>query len=107
MTRFILTADEIRSAEAAAISAGTPAYALMERAGAGAADAIWRFAGPMTALVLCGSGNNGGDGYVIARLLRERGLEVTVAALAEPKSDDARTARAAWDGPVVALAEAR
>ncbi|MDB5668282.1 MAG: NAD(P)H-hydrate dehydratase, partial [Alphaproteobacteria bacterium] len=42
-----------------------------------------------------------------ARLLRERGLEVTVAALAEPKSDDARTARAAWDGPVVALAEAR
>ncbi|HEY0324881.1 MAG TPA: NAD(P)H-hydrate epimerase, partial [Allosphingosinicella sp.] len=106
MTHVILTADEMRAAEAAAISAGTPAYTLMERAGAGAAEAIWRFAGPMPALVLCGPGNNGGDGYVIARRLRERGLAVTVAALAEPKSDDARTARAAWDGPVVALADA-
>lgn len=106
MTRFILTADEMRAAEAAAIAAGTPAYTLMERAGAGAAETIWRFAGPMPALVLCGPGNNGGDGYVIARLLRERGLEVTVAALADPKSDDSRRARAAWDGPVVALADA-
>ena len=106
MTRFILTADEMRAAEAAAIAAGTPAYTLMERAGAGAAEAIWRFAGPMPALVLCGPGNNGGDGYVIARRLRERGLPVTVAALAEPKSDDARTARAAWGGPVGALADA-
>ncbi|WP_279338384.1 NAD(P)H-hydrate dehydratase [Sphingosinicella sp. YJ22] len=106
MTRFILTADEMRAAEAAAIAAGTPAYTLMERAGAGAAEAIWRFAGPMPALVLCGPGNNGGDGYVIARLLRARGLQVTVAALAEPRSDDAHTARAAWDGPVVALADA-
>lgn len=106
MTRFILTADEMRAAEAAAIAAGTPAYTLMERAGAGAAEAIWRFAGPMPALVLCGPGNNGGDGYVIARLLRERGLQVTVAALAEPRSDDARTARAAWDGPVAELADA-
>ena len=106
MTRFILTADEMRAAEAAAIAAGTPAYSLMERAGAGAAEAIWRFAGPMPALVLCGPGNNGGDGYVIARILRERGMDVTVAGLAEPKSDDARSACQRWGGPVVPLADA-
>ncbi len=106
MTRFILTAEEMRAAEAAAIAAGTPTYALMERAGAGAAEAIWRFAGPMPALVLCGPGNNGGDGYVIARRLSERGLEVSVAVLAEPQSADARAARMAWDGAVVPIADA-
>ncbi len=106
MNHLILTAEEMRSAEAAAIAAGTPAYVLMERAGAGAAEAIWRVAGPMPALVLCGPGNNGGDGYVIARLLRERGLDVAVASLAEPNSDDARTAREAWGGPVVGLGDA-
>ena len=106
MTRFILTAAEMRAAEAAAIAAGTPAYTLMERAGAGAAEAIWRFAGPMPALVLCGPGNNGGDGYVIARALRERGAEVKVAALAEPTTPAARAARDAWGGPVVPLHQA-
>lgn len=106
MNHLILTAEEMRSAEAAAIAAGTPAYVLMERAGAGAAEAIWRVAGPMPALVLCGPGNNGGDGYVIARLLRERGLDVAVASLAEPNSDDARTAREAWGGPVAGLGDA-
>lgn len=104
--RPILTAGEMRAAEEAAISAGTDVETLMERAGAGAAEAIRRFAGPLPALVLCGPGNNGGDGYVVARRLRERGIDVRVAALAEPKSDAARAARAAWDGPVASLAEA-
>lgn len=106
MSRFVLTAAEMRSAEAAAIAAGTPARLLMERAGAAAAEAIWRFAGPLPALVLCGPGNNGGDGYVIARRLAERGTHVRVAALAEPRTPDARSARAAWPGPVESLAEA-
>ena len=78
----------------------------MERAGKAAAEAIWRFAGPLPALVLCGPGNNGGDGYVIARELAARGVAVRVAALAEPKSDAARAARDAWGGPVETLAEA-
>jgi hydroxyethylthiazole kinase-like uncharacterized protein yjeF len=104
--RPILTADEMRSAEARAVAAGTPVELLMERAGAGAAEAIWRFAGPLPALVICGPGNNGGDGYVIARVLRERGVEVRVAALDEPKTPAARGARARWNGPVAALAEA-
>ncbi|HEU0100002.1 MAG TPA: NAD(P)H-hydrate dehydratase [Allosphingosinicella sp.] len=106
MSRPILTAAEMRAAEAAAIAAGTPAAELMERAGAGAAEAVWRFAGPLPALVLCGPGNNGGDGYVIARRLAERGADVRVAALGEPGTPEARAARAAWQGVVQPLAEA-
>ncbi len=83
----------MRAAEEAAIAAGTPVEELMERAGKAAAEAIWRFAGPLPALVLCGPGNNGGDGYVIARELAARGVAVRVAALAEPKSEAARAAR--------------
>jgi hypothetical protein len=49
MSRFILTAAEIRAAEAGAVAAGTPAQALMERAGTAAAEAIRRFAGPLPA----------------------------------------------------------
>jgi hydroxyethylthiazole kinase-like uncharacterized protein yjeF len=101
--RVILTAEEMRSAEAAAIAAGTPVETLMERAGLAAAEAIWRFAGPLPALVLCGPGNNGGDGYVVARELRARGVEVRIAALAEPASGAAQAARRGWDGAVEAI----
>ncbi|MDB5719589.1 MAG: NAD(P)H-hydrate dehydratase [Alphaproteobacteria bacterium] len=101
--RPILTADEMRSAEARAIAAGTSVDSLMERAGAGAAEAIWRFAGPLPALILCGPGNNGGDGYVIARCLRERGVDVRVAAYGDPRSEAASHARSRWNGPVSSL----
>jgi len=105
-TRPILTADEMRAAEAAAIAAGTPVETLMERAGAAAAEAVWRYAGPLPALVLCGPGNNGGDGYVVARALRARGMPVRLAAPAEPKSGAARAARESWNGAVEPLAQA-
>jgi hydroxyethylthiazole kinase-like uncharacterized protein yjeF len=104
--RTILTAAEMRAAEEAAIAAGTPVEELMERAGKGAADAIWRFAGPLPTLVLCGPGNNGGDGYVIARELAARGVAVRVAALGEPATPAARAAFESWSGPVETLAEA-
>jgi hydroxyethylthiazole kinase-like uncharacterized protein yjeF len=104
--RTILTAAEMRAAEEAAIAAGTPVEELMERAGKGAAEAIWRFAGPLPALVLCGPGNNGGDGYVIARELAARGVAVRVAALGQPGTPAARGARESWRGPVEALADA-
>jgi ADP-dependent NAD(P)H-hydrate dehydratase / NAD(P)H-hydrate epimerase len=96
----ILTAAEMRAAEAAVVQAGTGESALMERAGAGAAAAIRRFIGLRPTLVLCGPGNNGGDGYVIARLLQEAGAEVRVAALAPPRSGAAREAAGRWQGPV-------
>ena len=107
MIRIILTAEEMRAAEAAAIAAGTPVETLMERAGKAAAEAIWRYAGPLPALVLCGPGNNGGDGYVVARELAARGMPVRVAALAEPKSAAARAARESWGGEAGAFAEAQ
>ena len=107
MARPILTAAEMRAAEERAIAGGTPVELLMERAGFGVAEAAWRFAGPVRTLVLCGPGNNGGDGYVAARYLAERGMEVCVAALGEPKAGAAAAARAAWRGPVVSIEAAK
>lgn len=101
--RPILTADAMRAAEQRAIEGGTSVEELMERAGAALAEATYRFAGPIRALILCGPGNNGGDGYVAARLLAQRGVEVRVAALAEPKSDAAKWARSQWSGDVEQL----
>ncbi len=57
-------------------------------------------------LMLCGPGNNGGDGYVAARHLAACGYPVKVAALAEPTADAARWARSQWDGPVEPFAGA-
>ncbi|QPQ56236.1 NAD(P)H-hydrate dehydratase [Allosphingosinicella flava] len=96
----ILTAAEMRAAEEAAVAADTPARALMERAGQAAAAAIRAFAGPLPALILCGPGNNGGDGYVIARRLAEAGVDVRIAVTGDPVSQIARDARAAWSGSV-------
>lgn len=96
----ILTAAEMRAAEAAAMAAGTSVEALMEQAGEGVAEAVWRFGGGAPVLILCGPGNNGGDGYVAARILRARGADVRVAATGAPRSDVAARARAGWDGPV-------
>ena len=107
MTRPILTAAEMRAAEQRAIDAGTPAELLMERAGEGVAEAVWRFAGRQPVLVMCGPGNNGGDGYVAARYLQEKGIPVQVAALGEPKAGASAGARAAWGGPVVPIDEAQ
>ena len=100
MTRPILTAEQMRAAEAAAIEAGTAEIVLMERAGAALAEAVRLYAGPRETLILCGPGNNGGDGYVAARHLEQAGYAVRVAALAEPSADAAKWARGRWEGPV-------
>jgi hydroxyethylthiazole kinase-like uncharacterized protein yjeF len=57
----------------------------------------------MPALILCGPGNNGGDGYVAARYLADRGVSVRVASISEPRSDAARSARDRWKGEVETL----
>lgn len=76
---------------------GIPGYELMCRAGA-AAWRVLRERWPQARRigVACGPGNNGGDGYVLARLAREAGLRVSLAALAEAKSDEAKQAAADW-----------
>lgn len=103
----LLTNAEMRRADAAAIEAGTSGIHLMERAGAAILQAIvtrWR---RQPVLVLCGPGNNGGDGYVAARLLRQQGWPVTLAALAPPLADtDAAVAATRWGGEVQAASVA-
>jgi hydroxyethylthiazole kinase-like uncharacterized protein yjeF len=74
--RPILTAAGTRAAEQ-----GHDVAILMERAGAALAEAAWLYAGPIETLVLCGPGNNGGDGQVAARHLAERGAKVRMATL--------------------------
>jgi hydroxyethylthiazole kinase-like uncharacterized protein yjeF len=102
----ILTAAQMRAAEAAAASNGEALYALMERAGAGVADAVRRVAAGSPVLVLCGPGNNGGDGYVAARVLQSQGVSVRVAASGPPKTDLARRAAEAWNGSCESLDDA-
>ena len=74
--RPILTAARMRAAEA-----GHDVDDLMERAGAALAEAAWQYAGPIETLILCGPGNNGGDGRVAARHLEARGMTVRIATL--------------------------
>ena len=107
MVRPILTAEAMRAAEATAIAAGTAETLLMERAGAALAEAVRLYIGPRPTLILCGPGNNGGDGYVAARHLKELGYPVRVAALAEPATDAARWAGKGWDGQVEQFADAK
>lgn len=109
MTETISTA-EMRAAEAAAIASGKVTGAeLMERAGTAVVEAAFDewpelAKGPKCAVVLCGPGNNGGDGFVVARLLSERGWKVEVVLLGEPDKlpQDARRNYEKWIalGPV-------
>ncbi|HEV2532909.1 NAD(P)H-hydrate dehydratase [Phenylobacterium sp.] len=98
--RQILTVAETAQADKAAIAAGTPGSVLMERAGTAVADAVAAHFRPQDVIVACGPGNNGGDGYVAARVLKARGWPVQVRALGEPTTEDAKAARALWDGLV-------
>lgn len=101
--RQILTVAQMRAAEQSLIDAGSSVDALMQIAGRGAADWVWRIAAHRTVTVLCGPGNNGGDGYVIAQAIRERGGQVSVVAATEPRTDAARNARALFGGEVLGL----
>ena len=94
----VLTLAQMRSAEQALIDGGETVGSLMQRAGQGAAEWVWRVAAGRPVTVLCGPGNNGGDGYVIAETLRARGLDVTVVAPLDPATEAAREARAAFRG---------
>ena len=98
----ILTLDQMRCAEAALIAAGTPVEALMDRAGRGAAHWVWRMAAGRAVTVLVGPGNNGGDGWVLAEELRQRGGAVTVVEAHAPRGGAAQAAKAAYRGAVLA-----
>jgi ADP-dependent NAD(P)H-hydrate dehydratase / NAD(P)H-hydrate epimerase len=90
----LLDAPRMREVDRWAIEQrGIPSLDLMERAGEGVAAAVQRHASDGRIVVVCGKGNNGGDGLVVARLLREAAREVTVVCLAagDDLSPDARS----------------
>ena len=102
----LLTAAQMRAIEAAAIASGeVTGLELMERAGRGVVEAIFEEwpelkATAHRAVVLCGPGNNGGDGFVVARLLKEWGWEVEVFLYGDPERmpPDARVNYERWLG---------
>ncbi len=97
----VLDVAAMRAAEAALIDAGTSVEALMELAGRAVGEWARRLAAGRAVTVLCGPGNNGGDGYVAARRLMDHGVPVTVVAAREPGTPAARNACALYTGPVV------
>jgi len=101
----LLTPEAMGRADQFAITRGVSGAALMEAAGRAIADAITARWAPRTTAVLCGPGNNGGDGWVAARHLVQAGWTVRVfsaCAIGELRGD-AEGAAKAWTGPVEAL----
>jgi len=105
MTGEILTTTEMAKADAFAVAHGVPSLTLMENAGRVVAEAIVARFKPCAVTVLCGPGNNGGDGFVVARLLDESGFTVRVAHDADHKGD-AKEMSARWKGAREALTPA-
>jgi ADP-dependent NAD(P)H-hydrate dehydratase / NAD(P)H-hydrate epimerase len=96
-----LDADQMRATDRWAIQdQGVPSLQLMETAGRAVAEAAAQAAGSGRAAVVCGKGNNGGDGLVAARALREMGFEVDALLLApgDQLSEDARANLERFDG---------
>lgn len=99
---ILLTAKESRKADALANARGVASASLMEKAGAGAAAIALRAWDRRPVAVLCGPGNNGGDGFVVARHLKEAGWPVRLALLGERKAltGDAALMAGLYDGEV-------
>jgi ADP-dependent NAD(P)H-hydrate dehydratase / NAD(P)H-hydrate epimerase len=105
----VLTAAQMRAIEAAAIASGAvTGLELMERAGRGVVAAVLEEWPEMAltshrAVILCGPGGNGGDGFVVARVLAERGWEVICAQTAPPAAPDAQEMARLWQGETRAI----
>jgi ADP-dependent NAD(P)H-hydrate dehydratase / NAD(P)H-hydrate epimerase len=104
----LLTCAQMNEADRLTVLSGISGFALMENAGRAVAQAIAARYTPRTVAVLCGPGNNGGDGYVVARHLSQAGWTVRVARLgAAPQgSGEAAQHVALWRGDVLPLTPA-
>ena len=104
----LFTCAQMTEADRLTVLSGISAFDLMDNAGHAVAQAITARYTPRSAVVLCGPGNNGGDGYVVARFLSQAGWTVRVARLgAAPQgSGEAAHHAALWHGDVVALTPA-
>src|SRR5689334_19723564 len=100
----LLTSAEMGEADRLTIVGGTLGLALMEAAGRAAANAVCARLGGRRVVVVAGPGNNGGDGFVAARILAERGHPVRLLLAGERASlkGDAAQVAARWSGPVEA-----
>ena len=96
----ILNNSQIQAIEEISIKQGISGFQLMENAGKAVAQEVITLLEGRTALVLCGPGNNGGDGYVTARILKNNGIPVRVASLRDPNTltNDAAKHFALWGG---------
>jgi NAD(P)H-hydrate epimerase len=105
MAGELLTVAQMGQADALTMASGTPGIALMRRAGQSVCDAIQARWSPRPTVVLCGPGNNGGDGWVVASLLQQAGWPVTLSSLVprDQLRGDARLAGAEWTGAVEPL----
>jgi NAD(P)H-hydrate epimerase len=103
---ILLSPVAMAAVDRAAIAAGHRGPWLMENAGRAVTRAITARLPPQPTLILCGPGNNGGDGFVVARRLAEAGWPVRVAALVGPDrlKGDAAWAASSWKGPVEPVA---
>lgn len=102
----LLDVAQMREADRTAIASGTPGLTLMERAGGALAEtALTMLPERGRVLILCGPGNNGGDGFVAARILAEKGHRVELGLLGsrEKLAGDAGAAAARFHGPVAAI----
>lgn len=98
MEKHVYSSAQIREIERKAFASGIASESLMQRAGS-AVFMLMRQQYPQArkVVVLCGTGNNGGDGYVVARLAKEAGLNVLVQFTAPPKTPDAAAMAALCD----------
>jgi len=104
----LLSVAQMNAADRAAIAAGTPGTVLMQNAGDAVAKEITRRWSPQPTTVLCGPGNNGGDGFVVAVALAQAGWTVRVALMGriEDLRGDAQFHAARWHGGVEPVAPA-
>src|SRR4051794_25680828 len=94
----LLTPDEMAACDRLTIAGGVAGIALMEKAGRAVADAVARHPLGTRVLVVAGPGNNGGDGFLAARVLAERGYQVRMMLLGEASTlrGDAAEAARLW-----------